>query len=100
LLALIRIFLRDPGLVILDEASARLDPTTERLIEHAITRLLIGRTGIIIAHHLATLRRVDTVIILEDGRIVEQGARADLARDPASRFARLLASGSDADAPD
>jgi ABC-type multidrug transport system fused ATPase/permease subunit len=100
LLALVRIFLRDPGLVILDEASARLDPATERLIERAIERLLTGRTGIIIAHRLATLRRVDSVLILEDGRIVEQGARTDLARDPASRFARLLATGSDTAAPD
>lgn len=100
LLALIRVFLRDPGLVILDEASARLDPTTERLIDRALDRLLDGRTGVIIAHRLTTLRRVDTVIILEEGRIIEQGARAALVRDPASRFARLLANGSDADAPD
>jgi ATP-binding cassette subfamily B protein len=102
LLALVRVFLRDPGLIILDEASSRLDPATERLIEHAITRLLLGRTGIIIAHRLATLRRVDTVLILDDGRVVEQGGRADLASDPTSRFARLLAAGqaSETDAPD
>ena len=102
LLALVRVFLRDPGLVILDEASSRLDPATEMLVERAIARLLTGRTGIIIAHRLATLRRVDTILILDDGRIVEQGARTDLARDPASRFARLLAAGraGDADAPD
>lgn len=100
LLALVRVFLRDPGLVILDEASSRLDPATECLIERAITRLLIGRTGIIIAHRPATLRRVDTLIVLEDGRVVEQGARAELARNPASHFARLLATGSDAAAPD
>ena len=55
LLAFTRVFLRDPGLVILDEASSRLDPATERLIERAIDRLLAERTGIIIAHRLATV---------------------------------------------
>lgn len=100
LLALIRVFLRDPGLVILDEASSRLDPATERLIERALDRLLTNRTGIIIAHRLVTLRRVDTLIILEDGRIVGQGPRADLARDRASRFAHMLAIGSDTATPD
>ncbi len=93
LLALVRVFLRDPGLIILDEAASRLDPATERLIAHAITRLLSGRTGIIIAHHLTTLRWVDTILILDEGRVVEQGERAALAGDPTSRFARLLATG-------
>ncbi len=93
LLALVRVFLRDPGLAILDEASSRLDPATERLLAGAIERLLAGRTAIVIAHRLATLRRVDTIIILDGGRIAERGRRDDLARDPSSRFARLLASG-------
>jgi len=91
LLALVRVFLTDPGLVILDEASSRLDPATERLIAGALDRLLAGRTGIIIAHRLATLRRVDTILVLEGGRIVEQGPREALMRDHGSRFARLLA---------
>jgi ATP-binding cassette, subfamily B, bacterial len=98
LLAFVRVFLRDPGLVILDEASSRLDPATERLIERAVARLLDGRTGIIIAHRLATLRRADRLVVLDAGRIVEEGPREALARDPDSRFARLLresAGGSD-----
>ena len=90
LLAFVRVFLKDPGLVILDEASSRLDPATERLIAGAIERLLAGRTGIIIAHHLATLRRVDEIAILEDGALVEHGARDALLRDDDSRFSRLL----------
>jgi ABC-type multidrug transport system fused ATPase/permease subunit len=93
LLALVRAFLRDPGLVILDEASSRLDSATERLLAGAFDRLTAGRTAIVIAHRLATLRRVDTIAVLEAGRIVEWGRRDDLARDPASRFARLLAAG-------
>jgi ATP-binding cassette, subfamily B, bacterial len=90
LLAFARAFLRDPGLIILDEASSRLDPATERRLEQALTRLLQGRTAIIIAHRLGTLDRVDQIMILEEGRVRERGPRAELARDPSSRFAELL----------
>jgi ABC-type multidrug transport system fused ATPase/permease subunit len=93
LLAFTRVFLKDPGLVILDEASSRLDPATERLIERAVGRLLEGRTGIIIAHRLATVQRADTILILDHGRIAEHGARAELVRDPGSRFSALLRMG-------
>lgn len=93
LLAFARIFLKDPGLVILDEASSRLDPTTENLIERTVDRLLQGRTGIIIAHRLATVQRADQILILENGRVIEYGPRENLANDPNSRFARLLKTG-------
>ena len=93
LLAFARVFLRDPGLVILDEASSRLDPATERRIEAAIGALLAGRTGIVIAHRLATVERCDDVCVVEDGRVVEHGPRAALAADPGSRFAALLRAG-------
>ena len=93
LVALTRVLLKDPGLVVLDEASSRLDPHTERLLERAVTRLLDGRTGVVIAHRLATVERADQILILEDGRVAEFGRRADLARDPESRFARLLRAG-------
>ena len=65
LLAFARVFLRQPGLVILDEASSRLDPATERRIEHAIDDLLKGRTAIVIAHRPATIQRVDRLLTLE-----------------------------------
>src|SRR5207249_5291894 len=90
LLAFARVFLRDPALVILDEASSRLDPATERLIERAVDRLLADRTGIIIAHRLATVQRADDILILEGGRIREYGEREALRRNPDSRFAELL----------
>lgn len=93
LLAFARIFLHDPGLVVLDEASSRLDPVTEALLERAVDRLLADRTGIIIAHRLHTLHRVDDVLVLDRGRVVEHGDRVALAADPDSRFARLLAAG-------
>jgi ABC-type multidrug transport system fused ATPase/permease subunit len=97
LVAFARLFLRDPGLVVLDEASSRLDPATERLLERAVDRLLrpdgARRTAIVIAHRLATLERADDVLILERGRVVEHGPRAALAADPRSRFGELLALG-------
>jgi ATP-binding cassette, subfamily B, bacterial len=93
LLAFARVFLHNPGLVILDEASSRLDPATERAVEQAIERLLHGRTAIIIAHRLPTVQRADKVLILERGQIIEFGLRQQLADDPDSRFAQLLRTG-------
>ena len=93
LLALARVFLRDPGLIILDEASARLDPATERQIERALDVLLRDRTAIIVAHRMATVRRATELLILEDGRVVERGLREQLGRDPQSRYAGLLRTG-------
>jgi ATP-binding cassette, subfamily B, bacterial len=93
LLALGRVFLADPGLIILDEASSRLDPATEHLIEQALDILLAGRTAIIIAHRLSTVQRADEILILENGRLLEQGGRLDLIRDSGSRFSQLLQTG-------
>jgi len=85
-----RLLLRDPDVVILDEASARLDPATERLVHAALGRLLEGRTGIIVAHRLATLAYADDILVLVDGEVREHGPRELLAADPTSQFARLL----------
>jgi ABC-type multidrug transport system fused ATPase/permease subunit len=93
LLAFARVFLKNPGLVILDEASARLDPTTEQLLERAINGLLANRTAIIIAHRLQTVQRADLIMVLDEGRVVEFGPREQLAADPESHFARLLRAG-------
>jgi ATP-binding cassette subfamily B protein len=93
LLAFARVFLRDPGLVILDEASSRLDPATEQRIERAIDRLLRDRTAIIIAHRLGTVQRADDILILEQGHVLEYGERLGLAADPATHFHGLLQTG-------
>jgi len=93
LLAFTRVFLRDPGLVILDEASSRLDPVTEQRIERAIDKLLQNRTAIVIAHRLSTVHRADDIMILEEGRVTEHGERERLASDPTSRFYGLLQTG-------
>jgi ABC-type multidrug transport system fused ATPase/permease subunit len=93
LISFARVFLKDPRIVILDEASSRLDPATERRLENAVDRLMEGRTGIIIAHRLATVLHADTILILDNGSCSEYGAREELARNPDSRFAQLLRTG-------
>lgn len=93
LLAFTRVFLTDPGLVILDEASSRLDPATEQLIERAVSKLLVGRTGIVIAHRLGTIQRADEILILEQGCMLEYSNRKSLASDPTSHFYHLLQTG-------
>lgn len=93
LLAFTRVFLQDPGLVILDEASSRLDPATEQLIERAVDKLLQNRTGIIVAHRLTTVHRADKIMVLANGRILEHDTYDALANNPESHFAELLRTG-------
>jgi ATP-binding cassette, subfamily B, bacterial len=93
LLAFTRVFLRDPGLIILDEASSRLDPATEGLIERAVDKLLLNRSAVVIAHRLGTVGRADDILILENGSVAEYGKRTALAADPGSRFSALLKTG-------
>lgn len=93
LLAFARVFLKNPGLVILDEASSRLDPITEGRLERAVDKLLENRTGIIVAHRLSTVHRADQIMIIEGGQVQEFGAYKALATEPASRFYRLLQTG-------
>ena len=93
LLAFTRVFLKDPGLIILDEASSRLDPATERHLEQAIDTLLQNRTAIRIAHRLSTVQRADEIMILEEGRIREYGEYKNLAVNPNSILFGLLRTG-------
>ena len=77
-LAIARVFLKDPAIVILDEATSSLDSESERLVEEAMEELLRGRSTLIIAHRLSTVRRADRVVVLDRGRVVEEGRHADL----------------------
>ena len=89
LVAFARLLVRDVGVIVLDEATARMDPVTEERVVSASSRLLTGRTGIVVAHRMATTERAEAVAVMDAGRIVEHGARADLARRD-GRFRRLL----------
>ena len=90
LISIARLFVRDPKLVILDEASSKLDRATELRLEHAVSELLNDRTGVIVAHKPGLLRMANMVLTLESGRVVEFGQRAELIEDPSSRFRRYL----------
>jgi ATP-binding cassette, subfamily B, bacterial MsbA len=76
--AIARAILKDPAVLVLDEATSNLDTESERLIEDALEKLLVGRTTLIIAHRLSTVRRADRLLVLDRGRIVEEGTHAEL----------------------
>jgi ABC-type multidrug transport system fused ATPase/permease subunit len=78
LISIGRALLADPRILILDEATSNIDRPTEVLIEKALDRLLHGRTSIVIAHRLATVRRADEIVVIDRGRIVERGSEAEL----------------------
>jgi ATP-binding cassette, subfamily B, bacterial len=97
LLALSRALLREPSVVVLDEATSRVDPATQVAIGNAIARLVRGRTAIVIAHRLETLDICDDILVLSHGQLVEYGPRLTLAADPDSHYARLRAAGAESE---
>jgi ATP-binding cassette, subfamily B, bacterial len=97
LVAFARLLVRNVQVVVLDEATARMDPVTEARVVSAAERLLSGRTGVLIAHRLSTTARADTVAVLANGRIVQQGQRAALATQPGPFRDLLDAAGIDSD---
>jgi ATP-binding cassette, subfamily B, bacterial len=89
LVAFARAFLADPAVLILDEATSSLDIPSERLVQQALRTILAGRTSVIIAHRLSTVEIADRVLVMEHGRIVEDGAPADLISEGDGRFSDL-----------
>jgi ATP-binding cassette subfamily B protein len=78
LLAFARALVRDPEILMLDEATSSVDPHTEHLIQEGLAELLKGRTAVIVAHRLATIRMVDRVLVIHKGRIAEEGTHDEL----------------------
>ena len=88
--ALARAFLADAPILILDEATSSLDSESEALIQQAMDRLMTGRTAIIIAHRLSTVRSMDRILVFEHGRIIEEGNHETLLRRPHGHYRRLF----------
>ena len=89
LVAFARAFLADPAVLILDEATSSLDIPSERLVQRALRTLLADRTAVIIAHRLSTVEIADRVLVVHDGRIVEDGSPAELVASADSRYGEL-----------
>jgi ATP-binding cassette, subfamily B, bacterial MsbA len=87
--AIARAILKDPPILILDEATSALDPESERLVSRALTNLMRGRTTLVIAHRLSTVRRADRIIVLEGGEVKEVGTHDELLAKPSSIYSRL-----------
>ena len=88
--AIARAILKDPAILILDEATSSLDAESEALVQEALNELMKGRTTLIIAHRLATIRKVDRIYVLTDGKIVEQGSHQELVQDSSGIYANLV----------
>ncbi|MEI7902876.1 MAG: ATP-binding cassette domain-containing protein [bacterium] len=89
-ISIARAILSDPAILILDEATSSVDTQTEKLIQEALARLVANRTTIAIAHRLSTLRKADHLVVLDKGKIIEQGSHDELAALPDGTYAKLL----------
>ncbi|EPR69484.1 Lipid A export ATP-binding/permease protein MsbA [Cyclobacterium qasimii M12-11B] len=89
-IAIARAILKDPAILILDEATSSLDAETESLVQEALDKLMKGRTTIIIAHRLSTIRKVDRIYVIKDGKVIEEGNHESLSAKEGGHYAHLV----------
>ena len=90
-MAIARALIRDPKILILDEATSALDEQSQEIVQQALEEAMRGRTSIVIAHRLSTVKKCDRIVVIKDGQVVEEGTYNDLSEDPGSYFFRLKA---------
>ncbi|WJX96357.1 ABC transporter B member 11 [Trifolium repens] len=88
--AIARAILKDPRILLLDEATSALDAESERIVQEALDRIMINRTTIVVAHRLSTIRNVDTIAVIQQGKIVERGSHDVLTKDPNGAYSQLI----------
>ncbi|XP_004508080.1 ABC transporter B family member 11-like [Cicer arietinum] len=88
--AIARAILKDPRILLLDEATSALDAESERTVQEALDRIMINRTTIVVAHRLSTIRNVDTIAVIHQGKIVERGSHDELTKDPNGAYSQLI----------
>jgi ATP-binding cassette subfamily B (MDR/TAP) protein 1 len=88
--AIARAILKDPKILLLDEATSALDAGSERLVQDALDKLMVGRTTIVVAHRLSTIRNADTIAVVQQGQVVEQGSHDQLMQVPFGAYASLV----------
>ncbi len=88
--AIARAILKDPEILLLDEATSALDAGSERLVQDALDKLMVGRTTIVVAHRLSTIRNADTIAVVQQGQVVEQGSHDQLMQVPFGAYASLV----------
>ncbi|XP_055959663.1 ABC transporter B family member 21-like isoform X2 [Mercurialis annua] len=89
-IAIARAILKNPTILLLDEATSALDAESERIVQHALDRVMNDRTTVIVAHRLTTVRNVDTIIVIHQGKIVEKGTHQELLEDPEGEYSKLI----------
>ncbi|KAG8082126.1 hypothetical protein GUJ93_ZPchr0014g46599 [Zizania palustris] len=89
-IAIARAVLKDPAVLLLDEATSALDAESECVLQEALERIMKGRTSVLVAHRLSTIRGVDSIAVVQDGRVVEQGSHGELVSRPDGAYSRLL----------
>ncbi|KAG5130018.1 hypothetical protein JHK84_036415 [Glycine max] len=89
-IAIARAILKDPRILLLDEATSALDAESERVVQETLDKIMINRTTVIVAHRLNTIRNADTIAVIHQGRVVENGKHAELIKDPDGAYSRLI----------